>query len=214
MQVKTKQGKKIELVTSWDDGAFSDLKLAKLLKKYRLPGIFYIPSNNRELLDIDIQDIAKNFEIGGHTVNHPVLRGMADDDIWAEITESKEFLENLINKPVDSFCYPKGRYTQQIIKQVEDAGYKEARTTKVLNLFKPDNPFETQCSIHVYNRKEYLGQHWFDQAVDLFEKVIDSSSLYDYFHIWGHSWEIDKFDYWKELEAFFYLIHENLQPKH
>jgi len=211
MRVKTKLGKKIELITSWDDGGLSDLRLVKLLRKYKLPGIFYIPSNNRELLDCDIQEIAKYFEIGGHTVNHQILRALSDDACWSELVDSKEYLENLINKPLNSFCYPRGRYDKKVIEQVKKAGYKEARTTKVLNLFKPENPFEIITSTHVYNRQEYAGQVWFDVSVDLFEKVIDPTSLYDYFYFWGHSWEIDKFDYWRELETLFYLIHENIR---
>ena len=39
--------------TSWDDGSIFDFKIYDLLKKYKLPGIFYIPTFN-ELSESEI----------------------------------------------------------------------------------------------------------------------------------------------------------------
>ena len=210
MKRKTKQGKEIEFQTSWDDGCVSDLRLEKLLRQYNIPTIFYIPVNKKELSDHDVKYLSKSFEIGSHTINHRILRDIHPDECYCELKDSKEYLENLIGKPVNSLCYPRGRYNQNVISIARDLGYKEARTTKVLNLFMPTNPFEIITSIHVYNRKEYNGIYWYDIAMDLFDKVIKTETKYNYFHLWGHSWEVAKYNYWNELELFLSYANENL----
>ena len=123
----------------------------------------------------------------------------------------KEYLENLVGQKISSLCYPRGRYNKEVINIAKDIGYEEARTTKVLNLFEPENPFEIITSAHVYNRREYNGVYWLDMAINLFNKAIESHSRYNYFHLWGHGWEINKFNYWEDLELLFSYINENLQ---
>ena len=54
----------MKLEISIDDGHQLDFKVIELLKKYELPATFYIPSNT-DLIGKDIQEIAKDFEIGG-----------------------------------------------------------------------------------------------------------------------------------------------------
>ena len=49
------------------------------------------------------------FEIGSHGVSHSVMSRLSCDEQFAELDQSKKFLENLIQKPVTSFCYPYGR---------------------------------------------------------------------------------------------------------
>lgn len=206
----TKQGKEFNLITSWDDDGVDDLKLAELLRRYNIPAMFYIPSNARQLSISDIKFLSKSFEIGGHTINHRILRGIHLDEVYCELKDSKEWIEDLIGKEVYSLCYPRGRYNDKVISMARDIGYSEARTTKVLNLFEPDNKFEIITSAHVFNRKEYGGVYWFDVAMDLFNKVIEPSSEYDYFHLWGHSYELNKFNYWKDLEVLFAYMKEKL----
>ncbi len=205
----TEKGKKIELISSWDDGGVDDLKLADLLRRYNIPAIFYIPTNTCQLSREDIVYLSKSFDIGSHTINHRILKNLSSDEIYCELKDSKTELENLIGKEVFSLCYPRGRYNQKVIKIAKDIGYKEARTTKVLNLFKSENSFEIETSVHVYNRKEYNGTYWLDMAMNLFNKVIEPYNRYNYFHLWGHSFELNRFNYWKDLEIFLSYINES-----
>ena len=87
------------------------------------------------------------------------------------------------------------------------AGFKEARTTKVLNIEKPVDLFEKGTSIHVYQRKEYEGKDWLSVAYELCNLAKKKKG---YFHIWGHSWEIEKYQQWDKLEEFFKFVHEKM----
>ena len=100
----------MKFVTSWDDGNTLDYELAKLLLKYRLPGIFYIPTNC-EMLPIDIVRLSESgFEIGAHTNSHSQnLHHLELEEQIGEIRENKIWLEEMLGKKVTSFCYPRGK---------------------------------------------------------------------------------------------------------
>lgn len=74
------------------------------------------------------------FEIGAHTVDHPIL-GLCDTKrARDEIAQPREVLEGLIKRPVKSFAYPNGRpnvdFSRQHIEMVKAAGYRYAVTTQ------------------------------------------------------------------------------------
>src|SRR3990167_5777369 len=143
------------VLVSCDDGSLYDLRVAELLKKYKIKGIFYIPVVS-ELSEDSIRYLAEDFEIGSHTVNHAILRDLHPDIVKWELENSKRYLEAIIDRPVGSFCYPRGRYNKEVIEAVKQAGYLEARTTKVLNNKLPVDPYEIITTVHAYpTRTEY-----------------------------------------------------------
>src|SRR3990172_9671589 len=101
--------KQIIVTTSWDDGHIHDHKLARLLKKYSVKGTFYIPPRNREfprselLTDSQILKLSKDFEIGGHTMTHPVLTKISLAEAEKEIIEGKQYLNKFIYRKLINF---------------------------------------------------------------------------------------------------------------
>lgn len=73
------------------------------------------------------------FEIGAHTVSHPILRELADADAEREIRTSREQLQTLTGQKVEMFAYPNGRpgddYDLRHTKMVKDAGFIGAVST-------------------------------------------------------------------------------------
>jgi peptidoglycan/xylan/chitin deacetylase (PgdA/CDA1 family) len=72
-------------------------------------------------------------EIGGHTVNHPILTCADEDEVRHEIVQGKMFLEELLDKKLKFFAYPNGQagkdYNEQHMRLVEEAGFNAALTT-------------------------------------------------------------------------------------
>jgi peptidoglycan/xylan/chitin deacetylase (PgdA/CDA1 family) len=65
-------------------------------------------------------------EIGSHTVSHPILSSITDEESWKELTLSKSQIEEEIGRNVRCFCYPNGMaedYRPSQVQQVERAGY-------------------------------------------------------------------------------------------
>lgn len=69
-------------------------------------------------------------EVGSHTLNHPVLARLSPELAKNEIFDSKDELEQLTGQPVQAFCYPYGKYVQQTVDLVRQAGYTNATTTE------------------------------------------------------------------------------------
>ena len=103
--------------TSWDDGHKLDLKILDLLNKYNLKGIFYIPKNFvlKNLSDEEIKLISQTQEIGAHSLTHPDLTKISLAEARQEICESKKWLENLLNKKINNFCYLPTSSTMKLV---------------------------------------------------------------------------------------------------
>jgi peptidoglycan/xylan/chitin deacetylase (PgdA/CDA1 family) len=69
---------------------------------------------------------AAGIEFGAHTMHHTDLTTVDADTSFAEIDDSRKQLQALLNQPVKSFAYPYGRYTDEIKKQVVQAGFTYA----------------------------------------------------------------------------------------
>jgi peptidoglycan/xylan/chitin deacetylase (PgdA/CDA1 family) len=68
-------------------------------------------------------------EIGAHTVTHPHLTSLAVARQRDEIQASKSHLAELTGRPVESFSYPHGDFSEQTVGLVRAAGFRTACTT-------------------------------------------------------------------------------------
>ena len=65
-------------------------------------------------------------EIGSHTVNHPILSSISDEESWQELTQSRQEIQDSLGTKVRCFCFPNGMpedYRPSQVEQVERAGY-------------------------------------------------------------------------------------------
>ncbi len=203
----------IKFKASFDDGCKLDLRVAALLDKYGFDDVtFYIPSNwsyvNKQHgdapLSIDeLKLLAERYNIGSHTITHPMLTRIADDDMVYQIVESKNQLETILNQPIVDFCYPRG-YANDDIRDVVRKHYKTARNTLIGNLDAPDDPVWETPTVHISGKRrtEYEHTNWHDEAYRLLDLAInrDSKGIDSTYHLWGHSWEIERYSDWGEFE--------------
>ena len=71
-------------------------------------------------------------EYGSHTCCHPILSRLSNEELADELNLSKNEIENHINAPVETFCYPNGQpedITEAVTRQVAQSGYLAAVTT-------------------------------------------------------------------------------------
>lgn len=73
-------------------------------------------------------------QIGAHTVSHPILAQLRDDQAKDEISKSKTFLERLLDERVGLFAYPNGKpgddYLPQTVEVVRNLGFDAAVSTQ------------------------------------------------------------------------------------
>ena len=71
--------------------------------------------------------LVEGMEIGSHTLTHPILSQLENEQHRAEIVDSKSILEERLNCTINSIAYPVGRYycyNENSIKYTTAAGYK------------------------------------------------------------------------------------------
>lgn len=208
----------IRFEVSVDDGCQLDTRIGKLCLKYKIPCTFYIPidymtmalQNGYEpLTQKSYRWLIDNFEIGSHGVTHRYLTKIDPEEAKDEIFASKKMLENLIDRKVTKFCYPRGYANDQIKQWVKEAGYTHARSTAIGNIQGPTDDFFAETTVHMGCpvRPEYEGTTWLDYATEKYRECLEGDGNY-IFHVWGHSWEIDRYNEWKNVETLFKLIGE------
>lgn len=89
--------------------------------------------------EIKVISQSKLATIGAHTKNHFVLSGLSEKKLIEEILESRQALEEHIEKKVEHFCYPFGGKSEASTREfdvVKNLGFKTATTTQYGHVFK------------------------------------------------------------------------------
>jgi peptidoglycan/xylan/chitin deacetylase (PgdA/CDA1 family) len=217
---RTTSGHAVYVTTSWDDGHRLDLKLASELAGHGVPGTFYVAPRCREIPAADrlgttaLRELAEGFEIGAHTLTHPHLTAIDDEEARREILDGRADVENSIGRPVASFCYPYGAFSDAHPAMVRAAGFTTARTVERFCTGLPSDLFRMGTTVHAYRhlvdgprayrwarsprRAAVLWRHWERLGRHMFEEVCATGGV---FHLFGHSWEIEANDDWPRLRS-------------
>ena len=120
------QGKRKAITFSYDDGVTQDRRLISLLKKYDLKATFNLNSglmSTAFCLHIsngttvshckprltEISKIYEGFEVASHTLTHPFLPAIVDEDEIAwQVEEDRRILSEAVGYEVVGFAYPGG----------------------------------------------------------------------------------------------------------
>ncbi len=65
----------------------------------------------------------KMVKIGSHCVTHPKLTSLNKEQIISELSESKKYLESLLEKNIDILAFPYDDYNDEIVKLAREADY-------------------------------------------------------------------------------------------
>jgi peptidoglycan/xylan/chitin deacetylase (PgdA/CDA1 family) len=211
---------RVLVTTSWDDGHVLDEKVAELLVRYGMSGTFYVAPENVELPPSErlsgpqLRTLASSFEIGGHTLTHRRLSTLSTDEALREISGGRDALWSLLGIAPSSFCYPGGDFTSKHVALVKQAGFSCARTVQRWHTNRPTDPFRLPTTVHAYQhlvdgprclRLHAFGPrgaltsffNWDSLAIHLFERARAACGVW---HLWGHSWEIERHRDWTRLE--------------
>lgn len=182
------------------------------------------------LSEAQIKDLSTRHKIGAHTMTHPRLTAIPPDAAREEIRASKEWVEKLTGKTCVMFCYPYGSVNEAVRGMVENAGFTNARTTQDLQ-FSSSDPLLQPVSLQIvpfpirvstrplwkaldplgplrsrYKRLRTIGvphgamTSWLTLATYLYDYALTKQQ--PFFHLYGHSREVEKYQMWRDLELF------------
>ncbi len=207
-------GKKKAITFSYDDGVTQDIRLIELFNRYGLKGTFNL---NSELLgkeghlirngnDVrhdkiepqNIKSVYAGHEVAAHTLTHPFLPKLSEEEIIRQVEADREKLSALCGYEVVGMAYPGGginhdKRVETIIR--EHTGIRYARTTDANGAFDLQN--DLFCFAPTVYHIELEQMH---ALADRFLALnAEAPAL---FYIWGHSYEFDAWNFWAEFEAF------------
>ena len=209
------------LTFSYDDGVTQDIRLIDLFNKYGMKATFNL---NSELLGKDgqllregvvvshkknnpqdIKSIYAGHEVAVHTLTHPNLRTIAqDEEVIRQVEKDRLNLSELCGYEVTGMAYPCGGncYDERVIRLIENhTGVKYARTTNSTFEFKKQTKL-LEFHPTVYHHMEM------DKMFELGERFLSLKNTEEIqlFYVWGHAYEFDIRDEWGRFESFLEMM--------
>ncbi|MDD6763358.1 MAG: polysaccharide deacetylase family protein [Clostridiales bacterium] len=204
---------------SYDDGVTQDKRLIELFDKYNLKSTFNI---NSELLGQhgeliregvrvshiknkpeEIANIYKDHEIAAHTLTHPFLPDLSDDEIVRQVEQDRLNLEKLSGKSVVGMAYPGGgtNFNEHVADVIRSrTNIKYCRTTV------SSHSFDLQDDLYVFKPSVYHHDEW-DKLFELGRRFVElDADKPQIFYVWGHAYEFDIHNTWDRFEEFCKLI--------
>ena len=206
-------GKRKAVTFSFDDGVTQDIRLIEMFNKYGLKGTFNL---NSELLGLpgelvrngrtvshnkvaaaDVSKIYAGHEVAVHTLTHPNLTKLEEEEIVRQVEEDRKNLTALCGYEVVGMAYPCGGVNNddrvaEIIGRRTGVRYSRTITS--------EPHFDRRENLLRFNPTVYYIEDNLDSVVDAFlaSRREEPSLLY----IWGHSYEMDaEYISWERFEA-------------
>lgn len=173
------------------------------------------------------------FEIGSHTLDHRYLPTLDSQSATLQVQLGKTELEQIIRERVSGFCYPGGKFLKSHVEIVKQAGFTFARTTENLRLDSGIDPYRIPVSLQCYPHprsvylRNFARQGQWRLRARMLRALWEADTLLSQlkigldlacqsgtvFHLWGHSWELDKFNLWSTLDDFLGYVTERVSPQ-
>ena len=197
------------VIFSFDDNTIHDRRMVELLNKYTFKGTFHINTGKLDkegfITKLELSDLYERHEVSIHTVNHPYLTKLTDEEIRKEILLDKEVLVTLSNQDVIGMSYPFGDYDDRVIKLAKECGIKYSRT--VNDTFKSESDIldymKWNPTIHYSNGDFYNNNQIKDRMGIPSSNIMNSKDLTrdTLLFIWTHTWELgESIKKWYEIE--------------
>ena len=135
------------IAVTFDDGYLSTLTTAApILIKHNIPFHVFVTKsycqsgNTRYLTETLLRELAAVplASFGTHGVTHVRLEQTSRHELQSELIESRDWLEQVLQRPIDSMSYPHGSISNSVVTAVEMSGYNFACASQPGTFLSPD----------------------------------------------------------------------------
>ncbi len=205
------QGKKKAITFSYDDGVTQDVRLIEIFNRYGLKATFNLNSgllghdNTLKVRGVEVKhnkveaqkvkEIYRGHEVAVHTLTHPNLTQVSEQEVIRQVECDRENLEKLVGYEVCGMAYPMGGINNndevaRILKQHTKVRYSRTITSSY--------NFELQENLLRFNPTiSHLDENLFPLVKEFLALKPDNPKI---LYIWGHSYELDVEDGWTRME--------------
>ncbi len=213
-------GKKKAITFSFDDGIEQDIRAIEILDRYGLKGTFNLNSlgfgkvgkpwivgeqyaERKGVEREQVKEIYKNHEVAVHTLTHPNLTTLPDEEVIRQVDEDRKNLEALVGYPIRAMAYPCGGVNNddRVAKLI-----KEHTPIRFARTITSTNSFDMQENLLRFNPTVYYRKA--EEMFALAEQFLNlNADLPQVFYIWGHTYELDGTDIsWERFEELCKMI--------
>lgn len=149
---------------AFDDGFRGIWECAELLVKEELYPTIFIPvsliGKKDYLTENEIIALHKaGFNIQSHGIRHSNMSVMSPEILLDDLINSKQYLETLLGKNIDSICFPQGYFSDNVVAEALKAGYSNLYASypdkynirsslKGRLLFQSISPLQARLALH------------------------------------------------------------------
>lgn len=205
------------LTFSYDDGVTQDRRLVPLLNRYGMKATFNINSellNKKGTLRVggvevnhscvspeEICALYRGHEVAVHTLTHPNLTQLGEDEIVRQVEEDRKNLSRYAGYPVIGMAYPCGG----VNNDDRVAAILQSRTrVRYARTITSTGSFDAQENLFRFNPTVH---HLRENAFELAEKFLSmDAKTPQLFYIWGHAYELDANGGWETLERLLKML--------
>lgn len=195
------------LVLSFDDGTIYDKRFIEILNKYNMPATFNLNSGLgdfvwyyedrfpiRRMKIEECDNIYDNHEIASHTLTHPYLTSLSQEELIHQVCADVDNLERTFNRKIESFGVPFSYCNEReisIIKEHTPIKYLRLSYIKNKNDFTvPGDPYHFGINalyddLDIYNQIKVFADNKMEKSI---------------FIIAGHSYEFEVKNHWDYIE--------------
>ena len=200
------QGKKKAFNITYDDGVLQDVRFVKLLNRYNLKGTFNL---NSELMFSQFEwvhpsgvvikrlpadtavDLYHNHEIASHTLTHPYMQDLSQDEILHQLGQDRYNLGQVFGREISGFAVPFSYYSPLIADCARRCGFEYARCSEESYSYTPPDDYYhwTAGTYHINPQFKEFAEGFFDHDSEL-----------ALLQIVGHSYDLDTENMWEYME--------------
>lgn len=199
-------GKKKAFNITYDDGVLQDEAFVALLNRYGIKGTFNLNSQLMEeefswthpngmpvtrLSPERARHLYDGHEVASHTLTHPYMQGLTDEELYRQLKTDKDRLEALFGREVKGFAVPFDYYDQRIAHWAKACGFAYARTSDCTGGFMPGtDPYHWKTSVY----------HIEPRLTDVITAFLNTQEELAVCQIVGHSYDLDAENLWGTME--------------
>lgn len=174
-----------------DDGTIYDKKVIDIFNKYQIRATFNLNSGLQDfvwyqddkpverLKLFENRHIYDNHEIASHSLTHPYLTSLSDEDVYHEVKEDIDNIKRIFARKVVTFSFPFDYFDERTINIVKEAGIKNIILPEIDDSFMfPNDLFHIKVtSWNIDDALEKVDRFIINKNAELF---IYLSHSYDY----------------------------------
>ena len=193
-----------------DDGTIFDKKTIAIFNKYGIKATFNLNSGlqdfvwNKDWLEVrrlrleENKDIYNGHEVASHSLTHPFLTSLSDEDVYREVKEDIDNLRNIFGRDIESFSFPFDGYDERTINIIKSLG--------ITHIILPDIDDSFSYPPDTYHIKV---TSWnIDDALDKVKRFIEDEET-ELFVYLSHSYDYEYDNSYDKLEELCKIVSEN-----